>query len=185
MNILLFSLLASVGALAYGAILIWQILRKPQGDEKMREIARAIQEGASAYLTRQYRTVAMVGVVAVLILWRWLGGMIALGFVVGAIASAAAGFVGMFVAVRANVRVAEDAKRGLKYAFGLAYKGGAVTGFFVVGLALFSLTLFYWLTGDVKALIGLGFGASLISVFARLGGGIFTKGADVGAALGG
>ena len=184
--------------MAYGAVLIWQVLGKPQGDEKMREIARAIQEGASAYLTRQYKTVFIVGVVAVLILWKWLGGMLALGFVIGAVASALAGFVGMMVAVRANVRVAEAAhqdflsenlsgqalhQRRLKNAFGLAYKGGAVTGFFVVGLALLSLTLFYWLTGDVKALIGLGFGSSLISVFARLGGGIFTKGADVGADL--
>ena len=132
-----------MAALAYGAVLIWQVLGKPQGDEKMREIARAIQEGASAYLTRQYKTVFIVGVVAVLILWKWLGGMLALGFVIGAVASALAGFVGMMVAVRANVRVAEAAhqdflsenlsgqalhQRRLKNAFGLAYKGGAVTG---------------------------------------------------------
>ncbi|OGN05474.1 MAG: sodium-translocating pyrophosphatase [Candidatus Yanofskybacteria bacterium RIFCSPHIGHO2_01_FULL_44_17] len=183
MNILLFSLLASIGSLAYGAVLIWQVLRKPQGDEKMHEIASAIQEGASAYLTRQYKTVFFVGIIAAVILWKWLGGIMAIGFIIGAVASATAGFVGMMVAVRANVRVTEAAKSGMKQAFNLAYKGGAVTGFFVVGLALLSLTLFYWLTGDVKALIGLGFGSSLISVFARLGGGIFTKGADVGADL--
>lgn len=183
MNILLFSLLASIASLGYGAFLIWQVLAKPQGDEKMREIQKAIQEGASAYLTRQNKTVFWVGLAAVLILWYWLGPSLAAGFVVGAVASALAGYIGMMVAVRANVRVTEEAKHGLARAFGLAFKGGAVTGFFVVGLALLSLTLFYWWAGDVKALIGLGFGASLISVFARLGGGIFTKGADVGADL--
>ena len=183
MNILLISLLASLASLAYGAILIWQVLKKSAGDEKMREIQKAIQEGASAYLRRQYKTVFFVGLIAVLILWKWLGVMTAIGFAIGAIASALAGYVGMMAAVRANARVAEEAKRGLAPAFSLAFKGGAVTGFFVVGLALFSLTLFYWWSGDVKTLIGLGFGASLISVFARLGGGIFTKGADVGADL--
>jgi len=162
----------------------------------MREIQRAIQEGASAYLARQNKTIFWVGLAAVSVLWYWLGPTLAAGFVVGAIASAFAGYIGMMVAVRANVRVTEEARsagsqqvssgqanQGLARAFGLAFKGGAVTGFFVVGLALLSLTLFYWWTQDVKALIGLGFGASLISVFARLGGGIFTKGADVGADL--
>ena len=149
----------------------------------MREIQKAIQEGASAYLARQNKTVFWVGLAAVVVLWYWLGASLAAGFVVGAVASALAGYIGMMVAVRANVRVAEEAKHGLARAFGLAFKGGAVTGFFVVGLALLSLTLFYWWTQDVKALVGLGFGASLISVFARLGGGIFTKGADVGADL--
>ncbi len=183
MNILLFSLLTSVVALIYGAILTWQILRKSEGDGKMREIARAIQLGASAYLARQYKTIFWVGLIVAVVLWKWLGGPLALGFAVGAMASALAGYIGMMVAVRANVRVAEEAKKGLSPAFSLAFKGGAVTGFFVVGLALLSLTLFYWFTQDVKALVGLGFGASLISVFARLGGGIFTKGADVGADL--
>ena len=183
MSILLFSLLASIASLGYGAFLIWQVLKKPTGDEKMREIQKAIQEGASAYLARQNKTVFWVGLAAVLILWYWLGISLAAGFVVGAVASAFAGYIGMMVAVRANVRVTEEAKHGLSRAFGLAFKGGAVTGFFVVGLALMSLTLFYWWAGDVKALISLGFGASLISVFARLGGGIFTKGADVGADL--
>ncbi|MEK7659334.1 MAG: V-type H(+)-translocating pyrophosphatase [Patescibacteria group bacterium] len=183
MNILLISLLASLASLAYGAFLIWLVLKKSPGDEKMREIQKAIQEGASAYLKRQNRTVFFVGLAAVLILWKWLGAVTAIGFAVGAITSALAGYIGMMVAVRANARVAEEAKHDLAPAFNLAFKGGAVTGFFVVGLALFSLTLFYWWSQDIKALIGLGFGASLISVFARLGGGIFTKGADVGADL--
>ena len=183
MNILLISLLASAASLIYGGVLIWQVLKKSTGDEKMREIQKAIQEGASAYLKRQNTTVFLVGLIAVLLLWKWFGYMTAIGFSVGAIASALAGYIGMMVAVRANARVAEEAKQGLAPAFNLAFKGGAVTGFFVVGLALLSLTLFYWWAGDVKALIGLGFGASLISIFARLGGGIFTKGADVGADL--
>ena len=183
MNIILISLVAACASLGYGAFLIWQILKKPTGDEKMQAIQKAIQEGAEAYLKRQNMTVLAVGVVATAILWFWLGQLTAMGFMVGAIASALAGYVGMMVAVRANIRVAEEAKQGLAKAFGLAFKGGAVTGFFVVGLALLSVTLFYWLTNDVKALIGLGFGSSLISVFARLGGGIFTKGADVGADL--
>lgn len=183
MNTLLFSLVASIASLGYGAFLIWQVLKKPTGDDKMREIQKAIQEGASAYLSRQNKTVFWVGLAAVAVLWYWLGTQLAAGFVVGAIASALAGYIGMMVAVRANVRVAEEAKHGLARAFELAFKGGAVTGFFVAGLALLSLTLFYWWAQDVKSLIGLGFGASLISVFARLGGGIFTKGADVGADL--
>ncbi|KKR02400.1 MAG: K(+)-insensitive pyrophosphate-energized proton pump [Candidatus Yanofskybacteria bacterium GW2011_GWA1_39_13] len=183
MNTILFSLVASGASLGYGAFLIWGILKKSPGDEKMVAIQKAIQEGASAYLKRQNRTVFFVGIVAVLILWKWLGFTLAAGFVVGAVASALAGYIGMMIAVRANARVAQEAKHGLARAFDMGFKGGAVTGFFVVGLALLSLTLFYWWSGDVKALIGLGFGSSLISVFARLGGGIFTKGADVGADL--
>ena len=183
MNTLLLSLLASLASLAYGAFLIWRVLKKSSGDEKMREIQKAIQEGASAYLKRQNTTVLLVGVAVALIIWWGLGGVTAVGFVLGAVASALAGYVGMMVAVRANARVAEEAKHGLARAFAMGFKGGAVTGFFVVGLALLSLTAFYWWAGDVKPLIGLGFGASLISVFARLGGGIFTKGAAVGADL--
>ncbi len=183
MNTLLLSLVASLASLGYGVFLIWGVLKKSAGDEKMVAIQKAIQEGASAYLKRQNRTVFFVGVVAVLILWKWLGLTIAEGFVVGAVSSALAGYIGMMIAVRANARVAEEAKHGLARAFAMGFKGGAVTGFFVVGLALLSLTGFYWFSGDVKSLIGLGFGASLISVFARLGGGIFTKGADVGADL--
>ncbi|MBI2626799.1 MAG: sodium-translocating pyrophosphatase [Parcubacteria group bacterium] len=198
MNILLFALGASVLSLLYGVVLMWQVLKKPQGNEKMISIAKAIQEGASAYLKRQYKTVAVVGIIVAAILWYWLGVVTAVGFIVGAVASAVAGVIGMVVSTRANVRVTEEARQTfpaenlsgqalhgwrLRNAFNTAFKGGAVTGFFVVGLALLALTLFYWWTGDVKTLIGLGFGSSLISVFARLGGGIFTKGADVGADL--
>ncbi len=149
----------------------------------MRSIQKAIYEAGTAYIKREYTTILYVGVVIAVIMGWLLGTVMAVGFIVGALASALAGYVGMMVFLNANVRVSEEAKNGLAKAFDLAYKGGAVTGFFVTGLALLSLTLFYWLTGDVKALIGLGFGASLISVFARLGGGIFTKGADVGADL--
>ena len=171
-------------SLAYGGWLIVDIVRHPAGDGKMREIASAIQVGAAAYLKRQYMVVAVVAVILAAGIYYFLGQNSAVGFLTGAFFSALAGFIGMSVAVRANVRVAEEAKKGLKEAFSLAYKGGAVTGFLVVGLALGAVWGFYQYTGgDLKALIGLGFGGSLISVFARLGGGIFTKGADVGADL--
>ena len=170
-------------AVVYSLFLVWWILKKPQGDEKMRSIAAAIQEGARAYLLRQYKTVGVVAVVIFAAVWWGLGATTAVGFLIGAVASALAGFIGMSVAVRANVRTTEAAKSGLAEALGVAFKGGAVTGFLVVGLALLSVAGFFAYTGDVKSLIGLGFGASLISVFARLGGGIFTKGADVGADL--
>jgi len=183
MNTLLLAVIAGGASLTYGGVLIWMILKKSAGDEKMQAIQKAIQEGASAYLGRQNKTILWVGIPVVVVLWKWLGMTTSAGFIVGAIASALAGYIGMMVAVRANARVAQEAKYGLKRAFSMGFKGGAVTGFFVVGLALLSLSLFYWWAGDVKALIGLGLGASLISVFARLGGGIFTKGADVGADL--
>ena len=171
-------------ALLYGFWLIVDVLKQPAGDEKMQEIAAAIQIGAAAYLKRQYQVVALVALVLAAGIYFLLGQNSAVGFLVGAFLSALAGFIGMSVAVRANVRVAEIAKKGLSEAFGLAYKGGAVTGFLVVGLALAAVYGFYQYTdGDLKALVGLGFGGSLISVFARLGGGIFTKGADVGADL--
>lgn len=182
-NSLWFPLIAALASIGYGAFLTFQILKKPMGDEKMVSIQKAIQEGAEAYLKRQNKTVLAVGFVIAAIMYSWLGQTVAIGFLVGAVASAAAGYVGMMVAVRANSRVAEEAKNGLPKAFSLGFRGGAVTGFFVVGLALLSVVVFYWITNDVKALIGLGFGSSLISVFARLGGGIFTKGADVGADL--
>lgn len=171
-------------SLLYGFWLIANILKSPAGDPKMQEIAKAIQEGAAAYLKRQYMVVAMVAVVMAVAIYFALGVNSAVGFVVGSVLSALAGFIGMSIAVRANVRVAEAAKSGLAQAFSLAYKGGAVTGFLVVGLALGAVFGFYqWTGGDIKALVSLGFGGSLISVFARLGGGIFTKGADVGADL--
>ena len=183
MTIIQLALIAALASLIYGGVLIWSVLKKSAGDEKMQAIQKAIQEGSVAYLKRQNLTVLWVGLPVAAVLWKWLGMPIALGFIIGAAASAAAGFIGMMIAVRSNVRVAQEAKHGLARAFTTAFRGGAVTGFFVVGLGLLSVTLFYWWSGDVKALIGLGFGSSLISVFARLGGGIFTKGADVGADL--
>ncbi|MBU0999826.1 sodium-translocating pyrophosphatase [Patescibacteria group bacterium] len=171
-------------ALIYGGWLIVEVFKKDPGDEKMQEIASAIQIGAAAYLQRQYRVVALVAAVLAVLIYFVIGQNTAIGFAVGAFLSALAGFIGMSVAVRANVRVAEEAKKGLSKAFILAYKGGAVTGFLVVGLALAAVYGFFQYTsGDLTSLIGLGFGGSLISVFARLGGGIFTKGADVGADL--
>ena len=179
-----FALGASVLAIVYGLVLITLILKKPTGSEKMQQIAKAIQEGASAYLKRQYKTIGLIAIILAVLLWIFLGLPTALGFLVGAALSALAGFIGMNVSVRTNVRTTEAAKTGLKDALKLAFQGGSVTGLLVVGLALLGVTLFYWLSGgNVKALIGLGFGGSLISIFARLGGGIFTKAADVGADL--
>ena len=149
----------------------------------MVEISQAIAEGAKAYLNRQYRAVAVVAVIVSALLWWSLGLRTMTGFLIGALASALAGYIGMNVAVRANVRTAQAAKSGLKPALEVAFLGGAVTGLLVVGLALLAVVGFYWVTGDLKALVALGFGGSLISVFARLGGGIYTKGADVGADL--
>jgi K(+)-stimulated pyrophosphate-energized sodium pump len=147
----------------------------------MLEIAKAIQDGAKAYLSRQYRTVGIVAVIIVIIMYlAHFSAHTIEGFILGAILSALAGFIGMNISVRANVRTAQAAKSGLASALSMAFQGGAVTGFFVVGLGLLSVTGFYWITGDISSLVGLAFGASLISVFARLGGGIFTKGADVG-----
>lgn len=180
---ILFALIASVVAIVYGGILIRLVLRKPAGDERMQKIASAIQRGAKAYLNRQYTTVAYIAVVVFVLLWIFLDITTALGFVVGAVFSGVAGYIGMNVSVRANVRTAEQAKTGLSQALNVAFQGGAVTGLLVVGLALLGVTGFYAITKDVSALIGLGFGGSLISVFARLGGGIYTKAADVGADL--
>lgn len=175
---------AVAAACFYGVFLIINVLKKGTGDEKMVEIATAIQEGANAYLRQQYMVVGAVAVVLAAGIYFVLGQNSAIGFMVGAVLSALAGFLGMSVAVRGNVRVAEAAKLGLNPAFDLAYKGGAVTGFLVVGLALASVYGFYQYSGgDLRALTGLAFGSSLISVFARLGGGIYTKGADVGADL--
>ncbi len=179
----IFALVASVVAIVYGLFLAKMILKKPAGNEKMQEIAKAIQEGAKAYLNRQYRTIGVIAAILFIILWLSLGIVTALGFIVGALFSAIAGYVGMNVSVRTNVRTAEAAREGLGSALSLAFKGGAVTGLLVVGLGLLGVAGFYAITKDINALIGLGFGASLISVFARLGGGIFTKAADVGTDL--
>jgi K(+)-stimulated pyrophosphate-energized sodium pump len=180
---IIFAFISSIIALVYGAFLISWIMKKPAGNDRMKEIASAIQAGAKAYLKRQYRTIAIIAIVLFFILWIFLGIKISLGFLVGAVLSALAGFIGMNVSVRTNVRTAEAARSGLATALSLAFKGGAVTGLLVVGLALLGVTAFYSITGNVDSLIGLAFGASLISVFARLGGGIFTKAADVGTDL--
>jgi len=155
-------------------------MKKPTGNDRMREIAAAIQAGAKAYLNRQYRTIAVIAVILFFILWWKLGIILAVGFLVGAILSALAGYIGMNVSVRSNIRTTEAAKQGLQSALSLAFNGGSVTGLMVVGLALLGVTGFYSITQNVGSLIGLAFGASLISIFARLGGGIFTKAADVG-----
>ncbi len=170
-------------AVLYGLWLVRWINKKGTGDAKMQEIAAAIQTGAKAYLNKQYRTVSVVAILAFLLLGFLLNWSIAAGFLVGAVLSALSGYIGMNISVRANIRTAEAAKTGLAPALSLAFKGGAVTGLMVVGLGLLGTTLFYWITKDVPALVGLAFGGSLISIFARLGGGIFTKAADVGADL--
>jgi K(+)-stimulated pyrophosphate-energized sodium pump len=190
----LFALVCGFVAIAYGIGLTIWLLGRPPGDARMQEIGRAVQEGASAYLRRQYSTIAVVAVVPFLLIgfYHKLGWGTAIGFLVGAILSASAGFIGMNVAVRSNVRTAEAAKSGLRPALGVAFRAGSVTGLLVVGLGLLGVAGYYWiLTGwldhsydsAIDDLVGLAFGGSLISVFARLGGGIYTKAADVGADL--
>jgi len=183
MSIIAYAIAAGLLALIYGGVLIQWILKRPAGEGKMKGIALAIQEGANAYMARQYKVVAAIGAIIFLILGFTLNWILALGFLVGAVLSGLTGYIGMSVSVRANVRTTEAAKKGLGPAMDMAVRGGAVTGLFVVGLALIGVAGFYALTHNVSALVGLGFGGSLISVFARLGGGIFTKAADVGADL--
>ncbi len=184
-------ILAGIAALIYGAVTVRSILAASAGTERMQEIAKAIQEGANAYLYRQYTTIAMVGVAIFVIVFFLLGAYAAIGFAVGAILSGLAGFIGMLVSVRANVRTTEASRQGLAQGLSMAFRSGAVTGMLVVGLALLGVAVYFFAMTQslgmdassrtvIDAMVALGFGASLISVFARLGGGIFTKGADVG-----
>ncbi|TMD93695.1 MAG: sodium-translocating pyrophosphatase, partial [Chloroflexi bacterium] len=183
LNVLVPIGLAGGLALLYAIYLIYWVLRQPEGDDKMRQIAQAIQEGASAYLNRQYTIIAGIGAVIAVFLTITLGWKTGILFVLGAVLSGATGYVGMNISVRSNLRTAEAARGGIQPALKMAFRGGAVTGLFVVGFGLIGVCIAYGLFKDFDALTGFAFGASLISVFARLGGGIYTKAADVGADL--
>ena len=194
MSLTIIAILCGLLAVVYGFVTSRQVLSAPAGNDKMQEIAAAIQEGAKAYLGRQYRTIAIVGVVVAVLVAFFLGVIPTVGFVIGAVLSGVAGYIGMNISVRANVRTAAAAQTGLQAGLTMAFRAGAITGMLVAGLALLAIAVFFWYLTDVAmmapnsrpvidALVALAFGASLISIFARLGGGIFTKAADVGADL--
>src|SRR6267143_4826541 len=178
-----FGVVGGLAAVAFAVALIFLVLSKPAGNESMRQIAAAIQEGAAAYLNRQYTVIAIIGVVIAVVIGFMINWKTAGLYIVGAVLSAVAGYVGMNIAVRANVRTAEAARGGVNAALQVAFRGGAVTGYMVVGLGLLGVSAAYLVFKDPEVLVGLAFGASLVSVFARLGGGIYTKAADVGADL--
>jgi len=194
MSLVVIAIICGAIAVLYGFVTSKQVLGASAGNEKMQEIAGAIQEGAQAYLGRQYRTIGIVGIVVAILVFVFLGLNSTIGFVIGAVLSGVAGYIGMNISVRSNVRTAQAASEGLQQGLTVAFRAGAVTGLLVAGLALLAIAGFFWYLTEIggaapdsrpviDALVALAFGASLISIFARLGGGIFTKAADVGADL--
>ena len=191
LELLYLIIFSGILAVGYSYLLSGQILSSSPGNEKMREIAGAIQIGAKAYLNRQYKTIAIVGLIVLIIVTYFFNFLVGFGYLIGATLSGIAGYVGMLISVQANVRTAEASRKSLQAGLSIAFKSGAITGLLVAGLALLSIAIYYLILVNINtnsrdiinALVALGFGASLISIFARLGGGIFTKGADVGADL--